>query len=214
MSFAPQLEILPASQRALWNELGALPTDFVLYGGTGLALRLGHRVSVDFDFFSSQPLNQRALAGLPFFAQATTLVEEKNSWTGIVSRGGPVKVSFFGGIDFGRVGTPDRADGVAVASLLDLAGTKLKALLQRVEAKDYLDVAALLREGVALEAMLGASRALFGPAFNPLMAQKTLAYFEGEALAALDVPTKALLQAAAIRDVKIPELPKLAVTLD
>jgi hypothetical protein len=30
---------------------------FVLYGGAAIALRLGHRQSVDFDFFSSRPLN-------------------------------------------------------------------------------------------------------------------------------------------------------------
>jgi hypothetical protein len=46
------LDILPASQRQLWPELDAVPADFVLYGGTGLALQLGHRVSEDFDFFS------------------------------------------------------------------------------------------------------------------------------------------------------------------
>ena len=52
--FAPRLHILPAPQRALWDELGSTPPHFVLYGGTALALRLGHRVSEDFDFFSSQ----------------------------------------------------------------------------------------------------------------------------------------------------------------
>src|SRR5205085_7929658 len=52
MTFAARLDILPAPQRTLWSELVALPRHFVLYGGTALALRLGLRVSVDFDFFS------------------------------------------------------------------------------------------------------------------------------------------------------------------
>ncbi len=47
---APRLDVLSAAQRALWPELAGLPRGFVLYGGTALALRLGHRVSVDFDF--------------------------------------------------------------------------------------------------------------------------------------------------------------------
>ena len=51
--FEPRLDILPPAQRRLWNELGSTPPDFVLYGGTALALRLGHRQSEDFDFFSS-----------------------------------------------------------------------------------------------------------------------------------------------------------------
>lgn len=52
-TFEPRLDILPASQRHLWPELDAVPSDFVLYRGTALALQLGHRVSEDFDFFSS-----------------------------------------------------------------------------------------------------------------------------------------------------------------
>jgi hypothetical protein len=50
----PNLSILPAGRRRVWNQLNATPKDFVLYGGTALALRLGHRQSVDFDFFSRQ----------------------------------------------------------------------------------------------------------------------------------------------------------------
>jgi len=45
----PRLDILRESQRRLWSELDAVPPDFVLYGGTGIALQLGHRVSEDFD---------------------------------------------------------------------------------------------------------------------------------------------------------------------
>ena len=46
----PRLDILPESQRRLWPELDAVPEEFVRYGGTALALQLGHRVSEDFDF--------------------------------------------------------------------------------------------------------------------------------------------------------------------
>ena len=49
--FEPRLDMLPSSQLRLWPELNAAPTDFVLYGGTGLALQIGHRSSEDFDFF-------------------------------------------------------------------------------------------------------------------------------------------------------------------
>ena len=49
--FKPCLEILPPAQQRLWPELGrAGELGFALYGGTALALRLGHRFSVDFDF--------------------------------------------------------------------------------------------------------------------------------------------------------------------
>ena len=126
----PILDILPKAQRELWPALVGIPDNFVLYGGTALALRLGHRSSVDFDFFSSQTLDTEALYKIPFIADAEVLQREPTALTLSVNPPDPVKVSFFGDIGFGRVGNPDQtADGVlAVASLLDLFGTKLKVL--------------------------------------------------------------------------------------
>jgi hypothetical protein len=48
-----QLSILPEPQRALWPILEQVPKRFVLYGGTAIALRLGHRESVDFYFLTT-----------------------------------------------------------------------------------------------------------------------------------------------------------------
>ena len=42
MTFTPRLEVLPDAQRALWPALAGIPDSCVLYGGTALALRLGH----------------------------------------------------------------------------------------------------------------------------------------------------------------------------
>ena len=53
-AFAPRLEMLPPTQRALWPRLSQVPPDFVLYGGTAITLRLGHRYSVDYDLFSNR----------------------------------------------------------------------------------------------------------------------------------------------------------------
>ena len=198
MTFAPHLEILPPEQQTLLPELRAVPIRYVLYGGTALALRLGHRSSVDFDFFAHDALNHRELEAMPMFRGATTLQETADARSVIV---GGVKLSFFGGIGFGRVGEPEViAPGLRVASLLDLAGTKLKALLQRIEAKDYRDIAALLAHGIELPEILGASAALFGASFNPITARKALCYFEGGDLATLDAATRAKLMAAASDD--------------
>ena len=96
--------ILPDAQRALWDESATLPHKFVLYGGTGLALRLGHRESVDFDFFSDHPLDPDAILALPWMRGAVTLQASPNTRTVLVERrASTVKVSLFGGIDFGRV---------------------------------------------------------------------------------------------------------------
>ena len=127
MTLTPMLDVLPDAQRALWPALGDLPDSLVLYGGTALALRLGHRSSVDFDFFSSEPLDVDALFELSCFAGAEILQREPDTLTVSTRPSGrsqPVKVSFFGGVDTGRVGDPQRTDDgvVLVASLLDLFG--------------------------------------------------------------------------------------------
>lgn len=58
MSFKPIFSTLPKNQQRLWSQLGpAKDLGFCLYGGTALALRFGHRESIDFDFFSAEALN-------------------------------------------------------------------------------------------------------------------------------------------------------------
>lgn len=185
--FQPCMSILPPAQIRLWPELRhAAALGFALYGGTAIALRLGHRQSVDFDFFSAQPLDRSALHEVfPFLARSLVLQEQTNTLGVLVPYGDDdrehVKLSFFGGIGFGRVGSPDvSADGVLhVASLDDLMATKLKVLLQRVEAKDYRDVAAMTSAGVSLAKGLAAARQLYGGAFQPSESLKALVYFEG-----------------------------------
>jgi hypothetical protein len=76
-TFEPKLNVLPESQRLLWPELASVPRSFVLYGGTGLALRVGHRASVDFDLFSADALDRHTLSrAVSFLKNATALHEE------------------------------------------------------------------------------------------------------------------------------------------
>ena len=98
----------------------------------------------------------------------------------------PVKISFFGTLNFGRVGTPSRFidNGIITASLLDLAAQKVKVILQRAECKDYLDIATLLKNGVTLAQGLGAAQALY-PTFSPILALKALTYYNDGDLAEL-----------------------------
>ena len=198
VTFSPRLDVLPDEQRRLWPELARVPNSFVLYGGTAVVLRLGHRASVDFDFFSSEPLDFDGLFTLPFVRNSDVL--ERGPATLTASTPGaesaaPVKVSFFGELEIGRVGHPERTeDGVVrVASVLDLFATKLKVLLQRIAARDYLDIAAILRSGVPLEDGLGAAVALYGAEFPPMEAAKALAWFETGDARNVDPSTRELL---------------------
>jgi hypothetical protein len=198
----PRLDILPAPQRRLWDELGAIPAGFVLYGGTGLALRLGHRASEDFDFFSNQAFRPDDLERqVPFLEGTQRLQSSPNTLVSLVERDGPVKVSFFGGLSLKRVRDPDIVEGPGfrVASLLDLAATKVQVIQVRAEAKDYLDLGRLLEEGVDLAQALGAARAVYGEAFNPLLSLKALSYFGDGDLGTLPESLKSRLSGAAGR---------------
>lgn len=196
--FTPHLDILPPVQRQLWPELR--PTrdlGLVLYGGTAIALQLGHRSSIDFDFFTNRPFTQDALeSALPFLTRSIVLQDQPNTLTVQVPSGDNfddvVNVSFFGGLTIGRVGEPRTTDDdiVQVASLDDLLATKVKVLLQRVEAKDYQDVAALVTAGVSLARALAAARTMYGHAFQPSEALKALVYFEGGDLHTLSTDTR------------------------
>lgn len=181
MPFVPNLDILPAPQRALWPELSATPDNFTLYGGTALALRLGHRASVDFDFFSNAAFDPERLAEqIPYLRDAERIQLAQDTLTCRVDRGGPVLVSFFGSLGLGEVAVAEQAAGtlLSVASLLDLAGTKAAVLQKRAEAKDYLDIYAILRHGVGLQSILAAGAAIYGRRFNPLITLKALSYFD------------------------------------
>lgn len=193
-SFTPRLDVLPPSQLALWPMLGSVREGFILYGGTALALRLGHRASVDFDFFSFQPFEVEALRrSAPWIQAAECLQVELNTLT-ILHRSdrGPVKVSFFGGLTFGRVAAPEQtADGLLrVASLPDLFATKLNTLYQRAEAKDYLDIHALLQSGLTLADGLRYAKQVYGAEFNTLLPLQALCYFQEPSLRELPEPVK------------------------
>jgi hypothetical protein len=214
--FKPCTSILPRAQQQLWPQLSAtVAMRFVLYGGTAIALRLGHRPSVDFDFFSEKPLDRDAIqAAFPFIPRATVLQDEHNVWSVLVSNTDAdpahVKVSFFGTIGFGRVGEPELTeDGVLqVASLDDLMATKVKVVLQRAEAKDYRDIAAMLRSGVSLARGLAAAREIFGPNFQPSESMKAMVYFEDGDLRTLAPEDKSIL-VNAVSEVR--ELPQAAI---
>jgi hypothetical protein len=199
--FPLHLERLPAAQRRLWPELGATPDHFVLYGGTAIALQLGHRKSIDFDFFSQRDFDPTRLQPtIPYLADAEIQNQQPNTLTCLLSRGGPVSVSFFGLPHVRRLRPALIApgNGLRIASLLDLAGTKAHAVQGRAEAKDYIDIDVLITQaGIDLPTILGAAKAVFGHAFNPYATLKALCYFEEPGLRSLPKAARSRLAVAA-----------------
>jgi hypothetical protein len=209
-SVVPHLDILPAPQRRLWDELGELPEHFVLYGGTAIALQLGHRASVDFDFFSDQALDPDALLpAFSFLSGADVVQRDPNTLSCLVDRGGPVKLSFFGVPKLKRLQPPLIAsNNVRVASLRDLAGAKARVVQVRAEAKDYIDIDALIAHGVSLAEALACARAIYGDSFNPQITLKALCFFEEGSLHALPPAVRTRL-VQAVAGVDLDRLPDI-----
>ena len=207
--FTPNLSILPRPQRRLWAELRDTPKTFVLYGGTALALRLGHRQSEDFDFFSNKPFQPSTLRdSISYLKHAEMTQFQDNTLTALVDRDGPVKLSFFGFLGINRVQDPDIAEqnGIQVASLLDLLASKLKTVQSRAEAKDYRDVMATFDAGLSLADGLAAAAAIYGKDFNGALSLKALTFFEDGDLPSLAPEVQKRLLAAAT-SVALKQLP-------
>ena len=198
---ALKLDILPDAQRRLWQELSATPEQFVLYGGTAIALRLGHRQSVDFDFFAFQNIDPQSLLDtIPYLKDAIPIQRDKNTLTVRIDRQGSVQVSYIGLPNLSPVQPPLQLENpkLKLADLLDLAATKMAVVQQRAAAKDYLDVHAMLTQtDISLTKGLAAAGLVYGNQFNAILTLKALAYFAEPELAGLPEDVKTTLTRAA-----------------
>lgn len=197
------LEVLPPPQKALWQDrLSHGLSGWTLYGGTALALQLGHRISIDFDFFSSESFDPLVLNQTMGW-EGDILHAEPNTLT-VIHQG--VKLLFFGKLSLGVLVSPQMLGSCPVASLDDLGGCKLAALVNRVELKDYLDILALLRHGRTLSHLLGCANAIYHGRFPIAACLKSLAWFDDPALAGLNPKDRQTLEQAVLSVKKIPTL--------
>lgn len=152
---------------------------FVLFGGTAIALQLGHRVSVDFDFFRHSPLNQKEktkLSEVDFMKNFDILQDEEDIF--VVSVNG-VKISFFGGIHFVDICVPIHFQTLKIANLQDLLATKLAVITQRVEYKDYIDIVNIVSNNISLKQGIDRAKVFYKNQIAIQEALKTIVYFKG-----------------------------------
>jgi len=86
----------------------------------------------------------------------------------------------------------------------------MAAIQSRADAKDVLDIHALLMQGIPLARMLGAAQAIYGVQFFALVSLKALTWFEDGDLPALPAEIKNTLRTAAGDVREIPDLRPLA----
>jgi len=125
--------------------------DFFLVGGTALALRLGHRESVDLDLFTLETFDAEKLANSLAQELPTERVYHEPDTIRAVISGVKVDLLLHA---YPLISQVELIDGIRVASLPDLAAMKLNAVSGRGLRKDFWDIAAMLRS-YGLKDMLG-----------------------------------------------------------
>ncbi len=173
-------DILPKEQRELWKDLHQVPKDFTMYGVTALALQIGHRISIDFDFFTNNKFDPLDLQqNIPFLKKAEILQNTSNTLTCLVYRLElPIKVSFLCNLELPKLHKDIIVDGVHIASCEDVLTTKLKTILDRPSFKDYQDISTGLEQGYELSKLLNNTQLLYGSHFNKNLSLKALTFFD------------------------------------
>lgn len=127
--------------QAILSEFARTPIarSFYLAGGTALSLQLGHRISVDLDFFSPsediptiRPILENSFTGF-------SSVLADSSWGNLVYLVNNVRVGFYG-YGFPLVAPLVESGAVRLASIEDIALMKLDAMLSRAARKDFYDL--------------------------------------------------------------------------
>ncbi len=134
---------------ALLGNAKCLPAKTYLAGGSALALHYGHRISVDFDFFTPTAFKGEIIMkslqsiGTFVFQEAA----EKNTLLGLFNR---VKFSLFF-YNYPVLFNPVLFQGISILDPRDIAAMKIAAVMDRGTKKDFIDLLFLTKKGITLE---------------------------------------------------------------
>ncbi|SEF48255.1 Nucleotidyl transferase AbiEii toxin, Type IV TA system [Halpernia humi] len=148
-------------------------SDFFLVGGTALALQIGHRNSIDLDFFAKKDIDENLfLEKLSEFGKVIKFSSSKNI---LICSVNGVKVDFVNHI-YKFLDEPLILDGIKMASKRDISAMKLNAIEGRGSKKDFIDLYFLLNY-MSLPEMIEAYKLKY-PNHSEFMMLKSLTYFE------------------------------------
>ncbi len=138
--------VLDDDRREILDKLSVFKNHFYLAGGTGLALQLGHRKSVDFDFFTSQEFENDKLINFvktTFYGTKISVIQnELNTLTFLLNES--IKLSLFK-LQYSNVLPLLQTEFFNLAQILEIGVMKLLALF-RATYKDYVDIYFILQK--------------------------------------------------------------------
>ena len=162
-------EILPLFKK--------LEGDFYLAGGTALALQLGHRDSIDFDFFTSHDINTEKL-----FEQLRNIFnghdiiktqDERNTLSVTVDQA--IKISFMT-YRYELLEPLIVTNYFNMASITDISCMKCSAITSRGAMKDYVDLYFILQNHSLSEILSWCT--IKYPSIDTQLILKSLVYFD------------------------------------
>lgn len=168
-------EILTPEQAALLPIIRWAGKQFGLVGGTAIALHIGHRRSIDFDFFSAEAFDNRDIEKqVKRHAPISSVAIDKSGEYTFVCQG--VRMTFYR-FPY-AIAYPEAWDDVIrLPDLLTLAAMKAFALGRRAKWKDYVDLYFILRDFFPLPDIIKKGKEIFTPEFNEKLFRVQLSYF-------------------------------------
>jgi predicted nucleotidyltransferase component of viral defense system len=171
-------DVLTPKARELFPKLARFRTDFYLAGGTALALQINHRVSIDFDLFSDEPIARKLLRLVEgVFTESDREVMVNNSDELSMNIDG-VKFTFLY-YPFPLCLPLRDEEPIPLLSVKEILATKAYTIGRRSEFKDYVDLYAGLKNGHAtLREVIDLARKKYGNAFNDRLFLEQLVHLE------------------------------------
>ena len=144
-----------------------------LVGGTALALQLGHRNSVDLDFFGTVPETSEDILDLLRENHSVTIINESKNIHIYLIDGVKVDIVNY---KYDWIDTSVEEEGIRLAGVKDIAAMKVAAIIGRGTKKDFIDLYFLLKRFSMKEILdLYLRKYSDGSLF---IAFKSLSYFE------------------------------------
>ncbi len=148
---------------------------FYLAGGTALALHVGHRQSIDLDFFTEKhDLPPRLIEYLETVGKLLVVQEEDRTLHGVLD---DVRISFMS-YPYKVLYPLLEFDGIKLADARDIAAMKIAAISGRGAKKDFIDLYALLQKYSLEDILADFERKFAGREYSRLHILKSISYFD------------------------------------
>jgi hypothetical protein len=170
-------EVLTKEGARLFPALAAFSA-FYLAGGTALALQIGHRVSVDFDFFSPEPIPRNLLNTVKRVFEGSALQVLINNTDELTVLVDGVKVTFLS-YPFTILSPLVTLGALRLLSVAEIGTTKAYTVGRRGTYKDYVDLYFILKDGhSSLRDLVRSAERKFGGEFNSRLFLEQLLFMD------------------------------------